>query len=47
MDRVQYLGGDLMHAARLQSRLGGIATSYKFSRARYHARFARVFVTWP
>jgi hypothetical protein len=43
VDRVQYLGGDLMHAARLHDRLGGIATAYKFSRRRYAARFARVF----
>jgi len=43
VDRVQYLGGDLMHAARVNDRLGGIATSYKFSRARYRARFMRVF----
>jgi len=42
-DRVQYLGGDLMHAARLQKRLGGIATSYKFSRKSYRRLFARVF----
>jgi hypothetical protein len=42
-DRVQYLGGDLMHAARVHDRLGGIATSYKFSRKRYADRFARVF----
>lgn len=42
-DRVQYLGGDLMHAARLHARLGGIATSYKFSRKRYAEQFARVF----
>jgi lipid-A-disaccharide synthase len=42
-DRVQYLGGDLMHAARLHDRLGGVATAYKFSRKRYAARFARVF----
>jgi lipid-A-disaccharide synthase len=42
-DRVQYLGGDLMHAARLQRRLGGTATSYRFSRPRYRDRFARVF----
>jgi len=42
-DRVQYLGGDLMHAARLHKRLGGIATSYKFSRKKYAAQFARVF----
>ncbi len=43
VDRVQYLGGDLMHAARLHDRLGGIATAYKFSRKRYVQRFARVF----
>jgi hypothetical protein len=43
VDRVQYLGGDLMHAARLHDRLGGIASAYKFSRKKYAARFARVF----
>lgn len=43
VDRVQYLGGDLMHAARLHKRLGGVATSYKFSRRSYRALFARVF----
>ena len=43
VDRVQYLGGDLMHAARVSQRLSGIATSYKFSRPRYRERFARVF----
>lgn len=43
VDRVQYLGGDLMHAARLHARLGGIATSYKFARKRDAARLARVF----
>jgi hypothetical protein len=42
-DRVQYLGGDLMYAARLHARLGGIATAYKFSRKKYAGRFARVF----
>jgi hypothetical protein len=42
-DRVQYLGGDLMHAARLHDRLGGVATAYKFSRKKYAARFRRVF----
>ncbi|GAC1583410.1 MAG: hypothetical protein NVS3B28_02790 [Candidatus Velthaea sp.] len=42
-DRVQYLGGDLMHAARLHKRFGGIATSYKFSRKAYRDLFARVF----
>jgi hypothetical protein len=43
VDRVQYLGGDLMHAARLHKRLGGVATSYKFSRASYRSLFAHVF----
>jgi hypothetical protein len=43
VDRVQYLGGDLMHAARVNDRLGGIATSYKFSRPRYRERFRTVF----
>src|ERR1035437_1603091 len=42
-DRVQYLGGDLSHAARVHARLGGVASSYKFSRKRYAATFARVF----
>jgi lipid-A-disaccharide synthase len=42
-DRVLYLGGDLMHAARLHDRLGGIASAYKFSRKRYAQRFAHVF----
>ncbi len=43
VDRVQYLGGDLMHAARVQKRLGGIAASYKFSGRAYRELFARVF----
>jgi hypothetical protein len=43
VDRVQYLGGDLSHAARVHARLGGTATSYKFSRKKYAAAFARVF----
>lgn len=42
-DRVQYLGGDLMHAARVHDRLGGIATAYKFSRKKYAGRFRQVF----
>ncbi len=42
-DRVLYLGGDLMHAARLHDRLGGTAFAYKFSRKKYGARFARIF----
>ena len=43
VDRVQYLGGDLMHAARLHDRLGGVATAYKFSRKKYAGHFRRVF----
>jgi hypothetical protein len=43
VDRVQYLGGGLMHAARLNDRLGGVATAYKFSRRKYAERFRRVF----
>lgn len=30
-DVVQYLGGDLLHAARVRARLGGTARSYKFA----------------
>ena len=43
VDRVQYLGGDLMHAAHIGKRLRAVTTSYKFSRPRYRSRFARVF----
>ena len=43
VDVVQYLGGDLMHAQRLRSRLGGIASTYKFSKPAYRERFARFF----
>jgi hypothetical protein len=43
VDRVQYLGGDLAHAARVHARLGGVATTYKFSRKRYARTFARAF----
>lgn len=42
-DAVQYLGGDLMHAARLHRRLGGRAATYKFSRHGYRELFARAF----
>lgn len=42
-DGVLYLGGDLMHAARVHDRLGGVASAYKFSRKRYAERFRRVF----
>jgi len=43
VDRVHYSGGDLGHAVRLHERLGGIATSYKFSSARSRDVFTRVF----
>jgi len=43
VDLVQYLGGDLMHAARVHKRLGGTARSYKFARPRYRALFERVY----
>ena len=43
VDRVQYLGGDLAHAARAHARLGGLASAYKFSRKRYARTFATVF----
>jgi hypothetical protein len=43
VDRVQYLGGDLAHAARVRARLHGTLTTYKFSRKRYAATIERVF----
>lgn len=43
VDLVQYLGGDLMHAARLHKRFGGVAATYKFSRPRYRELFSRAF----
>jgi lipid-A-disaccharide synthase len=43
VDVVQYMGGDLMHAMRLHKRFGGIATTYKFSKAGYRSRFARFY----
>ncbi|MBV9149926.1 MAG: hypothetical protein JO024_08670 [Candidatus Eremiobacteraeota bacterium] len=42
-DIVQYLGGDLMHAARLAKRFSARALTYKFSRPRYRDIFARAF----
>lgn len=42
-DIVQYLGGDLMHAQRVHARLGGTATTYKFSKKVYREKFARFF----
>ncbi len=43
VDVVQYLGGDLMHAARLHARLKGRAATYKFSRRGYRRLFDRAF----
>ena len=43
VDVVQYLGGDLMHAARLHKRLGGKASTYKFAKPRSAAALARAF----
>ena len=43
VDAVLYLGGDLMHAARLHKRFGGALATYKFSRARYARETAKAF----
>jgi lipid A disaccharide synthetase len=43
VDLVQYLGGDLLHAARLHARLKGRAATYKFSRKGYRSLFDRAF----
>ncbi|MBC5828718.1 MAG: hypothetical protein GIW98_00810 [Candidatus Eremiobacteraeota bacterium] len=43
LDCVHYLGGDLLHAARLHRRFGGRALAYKFSRKRYGRLFEIVF----
>lgn len=42
-DAVLYLGGDLMHAARLHKRFGGALATYKFSRERYARKTASAF----
>jgi len=42
-DAVLYLGGDLMHAARLRKRFGGAFLTYKFSRPRYAKATAKSF----
>ncbi|HKU67476.1 MAG TPA: hypothetical protein VJP85_06865 [Candidatus Baltobacteraceae bacterium] len=42
-DAVLYLGGDLMHAARLHKRFGGALATYKFSRERYARATAIAF----
>jgi lipid-A-disaccharide synthase len=43
VDLVLYMGGDLLHAARLHARLQGKVASYKFSRKGYRKLFDRVF----
>ncbi len=43
VDLVQYLGGDLLHAARVHARLRGKASTYKFSRRTYRSLFDRAF----
>lgn len=43
VDAVQYIGGDLLHAARLHARLKGRAATYKFSRRAYRNVFDRAF----
>ncbi len=43
VDAVLYLGGDLMHAARLHKRFGGALAAYKFSRAKYARQTAVAF----
>lgn len=43
VDVVQYVGGDLLHAARLHARLKGKAATYKFSRRSYRKLFDRAF----
>jgi lipid-A-disaccharide synthase len=42
-DLVQYVGGDLLHAARVHARLKGRTATYKFSRYRYRSLFDRAF----
>jgi hypothetical protein len=46
-DVVLYLGGDLMHAARLHKRFGGALATYKFSRKRYAAQTAEAYAVDP
>jgi len=43
VDAVLYLGGDLLHAARLRKRLGGTAFTYKFARKADAVRTRRAF----
>jgi hypothetical protein len=43
VDLVQYIGGDLLHAAIVRRRLKGRAATYKFSRRTYRKLFERAF----
>jgi hypothetical protein len=43
VDVVQYIGGELLHAARVHARLKGRAATYKFSRRGYRKLFDRAF----
>lgn len=43
VDVLQYIGGDLMHAALLHRRLNARAATYKFSRRRFRHVFDRAF----
>lgn len=43
VDVVLYVGGDLMHAARVHARLHGRAATYKFSRRAYRKLFERAY----
>lgn len=43
VDLVQYIGGDLLHAARIHARLRGRAATYKFSRRAYCRLFDLAF----
>jgi hypothetical protein len=43
IDVLQYIGGDLMHAAMLHRRLRGRAATYKFSRRSFRRLFDRAF----
>jgi hypothetical protein len=43
VDEVLYLGGDLMHARRVNERLGGRLRAYKFARRSLRERLERVY----
>jgi hypothetical protein len=47
VDLVQYIGGDLLHAARVHARLKGRAATYKFSRPAYRRLFDKAFAVDP